>query len=90
MRVVLDTNVLVSALLFTGTAAEILPLWQKGVITILLSRDVLEEYHPNPGSVSSRQSRLAKSLTRRCTRQREYVSIPTEQMRSLDLSLNNV
>ena len=44
MRVVLDTNVLVSALLFTGTASEILPLWQKGVITILLSRDVLEEY----------------------------------------------
>jgi len=44
VRVVLDTNVLVSALLFTGTAAEILPLWQKGVITILLSRDVLEEY----------------------------------------------
>jgi len=44
VRVVLDTNVLVSALLFTGTASEILPLWQKGVITILLSRDVLEEY----------------------------------------------
>src|SRR5206468_11319330 len=44
MRVVLYTYVLVSALLFTGTASEILPLWQKGVITILLSRDVLEEY----------------------------------------------
>ena len=44
MRVVLDTNVLVSALLFTGTASEILPLWQKAAITVLLSRDILEEY----------------------------------------------
>ncbi|MBI2361724.1 MAG: putative toxin-antitoxin system toxin component, PIN family [Deltaproteobacteria bacterium] len=44
MRVVLDTNVLVSALLFMGTASEIVPLWQKGAITVLLSRDILEEY----------------------------------------------
>jgi uncharacterized protein len=44
VRVVLDTNVLVSALLFTGTASEIVPLWQKDVVTVLLSRDILEEY----------------------------------------------
>jgi putative PIN family toxin of toxin-antitoxin system len=44
VRVVLDTNVLVSALLFTGTASELLPLWQQGAITVLLSRAILEEY----------------------------------------------
>ncbi|MFQ5932590.1 MAG: putative toxin-antitoxin system toxin component, PIN family [Nitrospiraceae bacterium] len=44
MRVVLDTNVLISALLFTGIASELVPLWQKGTITVLLSREILEEY----------------------------------------------
>jgi putative PIN family toxin of toxin-antitoxin system len=44
VRVVLDTNVLVSALLFTGTSSELVPLWQKGAITALLSRGILDEY----------------------------------------------
>ena len=44
MRVVLDTNVLVSALLFTGTSSELVPLWQRNAITVLLSRPILEEY----------------------------------------------
>lgn len=44
MRVVLDTNVLVSALLFTGVSSELVPLWQRSAITVLLSRTILEEY----------------------------------------------
>lgn len=44
MRVVLDTNALVSALLFTGITSELVPLWQKGAITVLLSREILDEY----------------------------------------------
>ena len=44
MRVVLDTNVLISALLFTGISSAMVPLWQKNAITILLSRGILEEY----------------------------------------------
>lgn len=44
MRVVLDTNVLVSALLFTGISSELLPLWQRNAIMVLLSRSILEEY----------------------------------------------
>ena len=44
MRVVLDTNVLVSALLFTGISSELVPLWRRGAITLLLSRAILEEY----------------------------------------------
>ena len=44
MRVVLDTNVLISALLSTGIASKLVSLWQKGTITVLLSREILEEY----------------------------------------------
>ena len=44
MRVVLDTNVLVSAFLFTGVSSELVPLWQRSAITVLLSRTILEEY----------------------------------------------
>ncbi|HSE90202.1 MAG TPA: putative toxin-antitoxin system toxin component, PIN family [Candidatus Binatia bacterium] len=44
MRVVLDTNVVVSALLFTGISSKLVPLWQGGVITALVSRSILEEY----------------------------------------------
>jgi len=44
MRVVLDTNVIISALLFTGRTSELTPLWQRGEITPLLSRDILDEY----------------------------------------------
>ena len=44
MRFVLDTNALVSALLFTGISSELVSLWQDGFITLLLSRDILDEY----------------------------------------------
>jgi uncharacterized protein len=44
VRVVLDTNVLVSALLFTGISSELVSLWQRSAITVLLSRGILEEY----------------------------------------------
>jgi len=44
VRVVLDTNVLVSALLFTGISSELVSLWRGNAITVLLSRDILEEY----------------------------------------------
>lgn len=44
MRVVLDTNTLISALLFSGTAARLVPLWQSQRITVLLSKAILQEY----------------------------------------------
>jgi putative PIN family toxin of toxin-antitoxin system len=43
-RVVLDTNVLISALLFRGLSSRLIPLWQKGKVTILVSSEVLKEY----------------------------------------------
>ena len=44
MRVVLDTNTLVSGLLFGGTASRLVPWWQSGRITLLVSGPILEEY----------------------------------------------
>ena len=44
MRVVLDTNTLISALLFPGTASRLVSLWQSRRITILVSKAILQEY----------------------------------------------
>jgi putative PIN family toxin of toxin-antitoxin system len=42
-RVVLDTNVLVSALLFTGELSKIVDLWQRGEVVPLISRETFDE-----------------------------------------------
>jgi putative PIN family toxin of toxin-antitoxin system len=44
VRVVLDTNALVSALLFSGVSSKLVSLWQNGLIAPLLSREILDEY----------------------------------------------
>jgi len=43
-RIVFDTNVVISTLLFGGELDEIRKLWQKKKITFLVSREVVEEY----------------------------------------------
>jgi len=42
-RVVLDTNVLVSALLFRGELSKIVGLWQKGKIIPVISKETFHE-----------------------------------------------
>ena len=42
-RVVLDTNVLISALLFTGEPSKIVELWQRGRFVPLICRETFEE-----------------------------------------------
>jgi putative PIN family toxin of toxin-antitoxin system len=42
-RVVLDTNVLVSALLFSGKLSKIVDLWRQGKVIPLISRETFEE-----------------------------------------------
>ena len=44
IRIVIDTNVVVSALLFGGTPGKLIPLWQSGEIQPLASREILDEY----------------------------------------------
>lgn len=43
-RVVLDTNVLISALLFSGRASEILDLLENKAIVLVISKEILSEY----------------------------------------------
>ena len=44
MRVVLDTNTAISALLFSGTASRLVAVWQSRRISPLLSKEILEEH----------------------------------------------
>jgi len=42
-RVVLDTNVLISALLFKGELSRVVELWRKGKIVPLISKETFDE-----------------------------------------------
>jgi hypothetical protein len=43
-RVVIDTNVVVSALLFGGTPGKLTRLWKSGRLRPLLSKEIMDEY----------------------------------------------
>jgi len=44
IKVVIDTNVVISALLFGGTPGELINLWKAGHIVPLASKEIIEEY----------------------------------------------
>ena len=44
MKVVLDTNVLISGIFFGGIPGRILSAWASGELTIVLTPDILDEY----------------------------------------------
>ncbi|OGO32362.1 MAG: putative toxin-antitoxin system toxin component, PIN family, partial [Chloroflexi bacterium RBG_16_54_11] len=44
MRIVLDTNVLISGIFFTGQPYRILRAWQDGKIGLVVSSDIFFEY----------------------------------------------
>lgn len=44
MRVVIDTNVLVSGVFFGGPPARVLEAWRNGTIDLVVSPEILEEY----------------------------------------------
>ena len=44
MRIVLDTNVLISGIFFGGPPSEILKFWAQSKIKIILSKQILSEY----------------------------------------------
>ena len=43
-QVVIDTNVVVSAILFGGTPGKLIPLWKTGQIKPCISKEILDEY----------------------------------------------
>lgn len=44
MKVVLDTNVFISGIFFTGPPSQILRAWRDGIVRLVVSPEVLEEY----------------------------------------------
>ncbi len=44
LRVVIDTNIFVSAILFKGSANKVVNLWQKNKFIFLMSQEILNEY----------------------------------------------
>ena len=43
-KVVLDTNILISSILFTGELARIVDLWKRGRIVPVVSRETFDEF----------------------------------------------
>ena len=44
MKVILDTNVFISGIFFTGPPSQILKAWREGKLKLLFSPEILEEY----------------------------------------------
>lgn len=44
MRIILDTNVFVSGVFFTGPPYQILKAWREGRVRLIVSPEILEEY----------------------------------------------
>ena len=45
MRIVLDTNVLISGIFFSGPPFEILKAWSDDKVRLVLSPEILDEYY---------------------------------------------
>ena len=54
MKIVLDTNVFISGIFFTGPPYKILKAWRDGRIQILISEEIIEEYR-RVGELLSKQ-----------------------------------
>ena len=59
MKVVLDTNVFVSGIFFSGPPATILEAWQDGKIELALSLDILAEYERVANDLASQYPNIA-------------------------------
>ena len=51
IRTVIDTNVIVSAILFGGIPGELISLWKSGHIQPLASKDIIDEYIKDRGTL---------------------------------------
>ena len=45
MRIVLDTNVLISGIFFSGPPHQILEAWRDGIVQFVVSPEILDEYY---------------------------------------------
>jgi uncharacterized protein len=54
MKIVLDTNVFISGIFFSGPPSQILQVWKNKKLRIILSQVILDEYHRVAESLSSK------------------------------------
>jgi len=54
VRLVIDTNVFVSGVFFSGPPHEILKAWRSGHIKLVLSPEILAEYHATGDELSAK------------------------------------
>jgi uncharacterized protein len=62
VRIVVDTNVLVSGLLFGGTPARVLAAWTDGVAMLVVSPEILDEYRRVGLELAKGRSELVTAL----------------------------
>jgi uncharacterized protein len=67
MRIVVDSNVLISGLFWGGTPAEILHAWAEGKLKVVCSAEIIDEYNRiarrlNPGLDTSQIDRFLSFL----------------------------
>lgn len=53
MKLVLDTNVLMSAIFFGGTPYRVLNAWREGRMSLVVSADILAEYQRTGAALSA-------------------------------------
>lgn len=44
MKIILDTNVFISGVFFTGPPYQILKAWRDGMVQLVISQEILDEY----------------------------------------------
>jgi predicted nucleic acid-binding protein len=59
VRIILDTNVVISGIFFAGPPYQILKAWREGKLHLLISEEILAEYR---GNMSLTENTEAQSL----------------------------
>ncbi len=62
MRIVLDTNVLISGIFFGGNPRKVLEKWQEKSFTLLTSLEILAEYEEVLDRLESKSKKKTKSI----------------------------
>ncbi|MBI2266628.1 MAG: putative toxin-antitoxin system toxin component, PIN family [Armatimonadetes bacterium] len=80
LRVVIDTNVFVSAFLTGGACVEVIQNWKKGKFILLVSQEILEEIlevlsRPVIGAPASYITRFKKLIERKAKMVKPYLRV---------------
>ena len=76
MRAIIDTNVLVSGIFWSGTPARILEAWGNGRFSMVISPEILHEYTRVIGELATKKSIDTKAILDRITLGSEMVAAP--------------